>query len=219
MPTALDHLVIGASTLQQGVDYVRDVMAIDMPFGGIHHSMGTHNHLVQLGGEVFLEIIAINPDGEAPALPRWYGLDDPLVRRQLQHQPTLLTWVVNTDDLHSLVGRASVPAGTPQRVERDHLSWYFAVPEDGRLLATGMLPYMIQWQTSRHPSHDMAALGCTLQSLQIHHPQPSWLAASLQAVDADAHVEIVPLPDGQDAKLVAWIDTPAGLCKLESAVS
>ena len=68
MPSALDHLVIGATTLQQGVDYVHDTLGIDMPFGGIHHSMGTHNHLVRLGGEVFMEIIAINPQGSPPAL-------------------------------------------------------------------------------------------------------------------------------------------------------
>ena len=217
MPTALDHLVIGATTLQQGVDYVREVMGIDMPFGGIHHSMGTHNHLVRLGGEVFLEIIAINPEGKPPACPRWYGLDDPLVRQQIAREPTLLTWVINTDNLHDLVSHATVPAGTPEQVVRDHLSWYFAIPEDGRLLAAGMLPYMIQWQTSHHPSHDMAERDCKLQRLEIHHPMADWLTQSLRAIEADSHVEVVPLAADGTAKLVAIIETPNGIYRLESA--
>ncbi len=217
MPTALDHLVIGATTLQQGVDYVHDTLGIDMPFGGIHHSMGTHNHLVRLGGEVFLEIIAINPQGSPPASPRWYGLDDPLVRQQIAREPTLLTWVINTDHLHDLIGKATVPSGTPQQVVRDNLSWYFAIPEDGRLLGAGMLPYLIQWQTPHHPSRDMAERQCQLQRLEVHHPMPQWLTQSLQAIDADSHVEVVPLAADGTAKLVAIIETPKGVCRLESA--
>jgi len=56
----LDHLVIAASSLEQGVDYVRKMLGVDIPFGGVHSAMGTHNHLMQLGNSVFLEVIAIN---------------------------------------------------------------------------------------------------------------------------------------------------------------
>ena len=33
MPTRLDHLVIGAGSLEQGVDYVGDLLGVDMPYG------------------------------------------------------------------------------------------------------------------------------------------------------------------------------------------
>jgi len=81
MGTRIDHLVIGADNLEQGISFVRERLGIDIPYGGVHPQMGTHNHLVQLGNDIFLEVIAINPDMEPPNAPRWFGLDDPFIRR------------------------------------------------------------------------------------------------------------------------------------------
>ncbi len=66
MKTKLDHLVVAAKGLRQGVEYIRKELGVDMPFGGEHPKIGTHNHLIQLGDDVFLEVIAINPDLPAP---------------------------------------------------------------------------------------------------------------------------------------------------------
>lgn len=97
MQTRIDHLVIGAADLIQGVQYVKECLGVDMPCGGAHEKMGTHNHLMRLGGDIFLEVIAVNPDDDPPENLRWYGLDDPYIRRQIQSQPIFLTWVVNTE--------------------------------------------------------------------------------------------------------------------------
>ena len=40
MQTQIDHLVIGARTLTEGVNYVKDLLGVDMPFGGVHPKMG-----------------------------------------------------------------------------------------------------------------------------------------------------------------------------------
>ncbi|MEE8364674.1 MAG: VOC family protein [Gammaproteobacteria bacterium] len=42
-------MVIAADSLEQGVDYVRSTLGVDIPRGGVHQTMGTHNHLMQLG--------------------------------------------------------------------------------------------------------------------------------------------------------------------------
>jgi hypothetical protein len=94
MQTQIDHLVVGAANLAQGVSYVKECLGVDIPYGGVHETMGTHNHLMQIGNNSFLEVIAINPAGDPVEHPRWYGLDDPFVRQQILVQPTLLTWVV-----------------------------------------------------------------------------------------------------------------------------
>jgi ribosomal 30S subunit maturation factor RimM len=73
MQTRIDHLAIGASSLAQGVAYIKDLLGLDIPFGGVHSKMGTHNHLMQLGAHMFLEVIAINVDSEPPQKPRWFG--------------------------------------------------------------------------------------------------------------------------------------------------
>ena len=92
----IDHVVVAAIDLEQGVRYVREQLGVDIPFGGEHPLMGTHNHLMQLGDAVFLEVIAVNPLGEQPVQPRWYGLDDPYVRARIAEEPALVGWVVNT---------------------------------------------------------------------------------------------------------------------------
>ena len=70
MDTKIDHLVIGAESLIQGVEYVKSCLGVEMPFGGVHVKMGTHNHLMRLGDGIFLEIIAINPEIDPPNRPR-----------------------------------------------------------------------------------------------------------------------------------------------------
>lgn len=211
MRNAIDHLVIGASSLEQGVQYVRETLGVEIPFGGVHKTMGTHNHLMRLGGEVFLEVIAVNLQGEAALQPRWYGLDDPYVQAQIARQPALLTWVVNTSNLPALLRSVDMDFGVSTAVSRGALSWLFGLPRDGRLLAAGMLPYLIEWKTDAHPSHKMAELGCTLESLEINHPNPDWLSGQLKSVAADGLVAVADAGHLSRPALRARINTPSGI--------
>jgi len=217
MKPRLDHIVIGAHTLAQGVAYVKEILGVEMPFAGVHPQMGTHNHLMQLGRDVFLEVIAINPESDITAGPRWYGLDDPFVRRRIERQPTLLTWVVNTTDIHDLLQRAAIAFGKPQRIHRGALSWDFGVTDDGRMIAGGLLPYVIQWHTGFHPASKMADLGCRLQALEIYHPLPQWIEAVLASIDAADLVTIHSLPKDATPCLIAHLETPRGIIRLKSS--
>lgn len=216
MKTRIDHLVIGSATLSQGVEYVRDTLGVDMPFGGVHEKMGTHNHLMQLGDSVFLEIISINPDIEPPGRPRWFALDEAMIRRQVEKEPTLLTWVVNTDNLSGLQSRSNYSIGKIERIQRGDLSWYFGLPRDGRLLAGGMLPYAIEWLTDTHPSANMADLGCRLDGLEIHHPYAEWLDVALESIGAADLVRLMALPRDDTPYIKAYISTPRGIKELFS---
>lgn len=216
MKVALDHLVIGAKTLQQGVEYVKTYLGVDIPKGGNHPTMGTHNHLMSLGNGCFLEVIAIDPLGAPPQKPRWYGLNDPFVQAKIEKQPQLLTWVVNTTDIHTFQTKSSVSFGSPEPVSRGNLHWHFGVPDDGRLLAGGMVPYVIQWHTTPHPSTNMQDMGCSLQKLQIYHPQPDWIASILTAIEVNHLVEIHSLSTEKTPYLVAHIQTPSGIKTLHS---
>ena len=80
----LDHIVVAAESLQQGVDYLRATLGVELPKGGFHQTMATHNHLMQLGDDAYLELIAIDPDTAAPAHPRWFALDQASMRARLQ---------------------------------------------------------------------------------------------------------------------------------------
>jgi Glyoxalase-like domain len=180
--------------------------------------MGTHNHLMQLGDEVFLEIIAVNPDASAPSRPRWYALDDPFVKAHLAKQPQLLTWVINTRDITALQKRSLVPLGAIEPMRRGTLEWLITISADGSLPGAGLLPSLIQWHTDNHPASRMPNLNCSLLQLEIYHPQVDWLRAVLTAVDAEKHVKIYSLLPNRAAYLVAHIQTPLGVRHLTSQI-
>lgn len=216
MCTNLDHLVIAAETLEQGVNYIRTELGVEIPKGGFHKTMGTYNHLMQLGDDTYLEVIAIDPDATVPDRPRWFGLDDALMRASLRQQPRLITWVMNTTEIDKLNQASTFSIGTSTALSRDNLRWQIALTGDGRLLANGLLPYIIQWQSKPHPSQAMADLGCRLQSLEIHHNRADWLHSMLKSIGADHLVQIHPLPDSESAYMSAGIETPSGIKVLTS---
>ena len=215
--TKIDHLVVGAANLSAGVEYVNGLLGVDMPYGGEHEKMGTHNHLMQLGSRLFLEVIAINPQALKPDRCRWYGLDDPEIQLEIKNQPRLLTWVVNTKDISALIRSKLFDFGKPELISRSHLSWYFGLPDDGRLFEGGTLPYIIQWNTNQHPAVKMANLKCKFKSLDIYHPDTEWLGEVLTSIGA---LELVNLyQTAKPAHFIANIETPQGLKQLSSLLA
>ena len=90
----LDHITVISPTLAEGVSHVRHCLGIDVPFGTRHHYMGTHNHRLQLGDNVYLEIVACDPEGAEPGRARWFGLDSPAkVRSDWDSGRRLRGWV------------------------------------------------------------------------------------------------------------------------------
>ncbi|KAB0656671.1 VOC family protein, partial [Burkholderia territorii] len=85
----LDHLVIAARTLDEGVRHVAASLGIEPAGGGRHPLMRTHNALFGAWGGLYLEVIAIDPDasatgdGAAPPRARLFGLDDPAMQARL----------------------------------------------------------------------------------------------------------------------------------------
>ena len=219
MNPAIDHIVIGAASLKQGVDYVRRTLGVDIPFGGVHQTMGTHNHLMQLGEGLFLEVIAPNPDLPSPDTPRWYGMDDPHLRCQLENQPMLLTWVINTNNITALLAQADFSFGTIESISRGELNWLFGLPDDGRLLAGGMLPYVMQWNTKTHPAQNMFHAGCELKEIAIYHSHPDWVRSVLSSIGAEKLVNIYPADRDTLSFLEVKIKTPSGLKSLRSHVA
>jgi hypothetical protein len=150
-----------------------------------------------------------------PRQPRWFDLDQGLMRASIGERPRLVTWVMNTPDIGGLAATAGFDIGTPTALSRDGLEWEIALTDDGRLLADGLLPYCIQWHSSPHPSRAMADLGCRLQKLVLHHNRPEWLAARLESLGASHLVEIEEIPDFESPRLSAILQTPKGLVTLE----
>ena len=205
MRTALDHLVIACSDLDQGTDWLRARLGVESEPGGRHASMGTHNRLLRLGPRAYMELIALDPDAEPPPHPRWFGLDEREVRARSTREPFLLTWVAATDDVQEAVAR--IPElGDVSELSWDALRWRIALPEGGSLLHDGVMPALIQWLGGTHPCDRLEDRGCELQSLALQHPSATEIAVALQMIGFDGWdaLEVGP------KRLAAVIRGPSG---------
>src|SRR5687768_5121509 len=106
MNARIDHLVVAADSLEQGVAWCEGTLGVQPAGGGKHPLMGTHNRLLAISSERFadcyLEIIAIDPAAAAPARARWFGLDDPALREALRERPRLVHAVARTQMIEML---------------------------------------------------------------------------------------------------------------------
>lgn len=218
-PAKFDHIVVGAADLDQGVAWAKSALGVDVPRGGVHVKMSTHNCVMSLGGDCYFEIIAIDPDAPPIDRGRWFGLDDPVIRRALQAEPRLLTWAINTDDIHGAFGRLadsdfSVPI-TIEAMTRDALSWEVGFAENGDLIENGLFPLTIQWHVDTHPSRGMRSLGCALHNIEIVTTDIARLRDYLHAMGALRLLEHVR--EGESDELIATLRTPVGVKRLSSA--
>jgi hypothetical protein len=209
--TTVDHLVIAAETLAQGIDYCEVLLGIRIPKGGSHPRMGTHNHLLYLGGLQYLEIIAIDPSATKPQRSRWFGLDTLKLQERVHTAPFLATFVARIDNIASITA-AYPDLGAVHQMHRDALHWEITIPDDGNLLENGAMPSLIQWPDGINPTAAMPDFGFRLNRLEIHHPQPDLLAQQWKKIglQQDAALLILPCDSIEEPHLVARIATPAG---------
>lgn len=199
--TEFDHLVVIAPDLASGLDHVAAQIGLRLPPGGAHPLMGAHNHLVRLGADTFLEVIAPDPAAPAPGRPRWFTLDHPPARPRLAH------WVVRTDDLAALHPRLPAACGPAIPVTRGAVHWRLTVPEDGSLPDGGSFPSVIEWGTRPLPPRAMPGEGLDLRRLVLGHPEPAGLSARLDPLVRDPRLSV---ERADSPRLAALIDTPQG---------
>lgn len=197
----LDHLALLARTLEEGVAYINDALGIDIPKGGQHPDMGTHNHLMALGPDTYIEVITIDPAAGHPGRPRWFGLDD------FDGEPCLGTWIAGTPDIEASKAASPVDVGSVLHLSRGTLSWKISVADDGSLPLGGAFPSLIEWPAGgTHPASRMTDLGCRLTNLQVQSPDAFLIADYLDGALDDDKIHIVQGPH----KISAVFDTPNG---------
>ncbi len=208
-PCHLDHIVMAARTVTEGVEYFREISGIEIPEGGFHPMMGTHNHLMQIGNNTFFEIIAVDPAAESPVRPRWYALDDSMMQNSLI-TPRLITWVVSTEKMPQILKRVNYETGPGLVVTRGNLNWLLTIPEDGAMPNGGLLPSIIQWRDPGSPYSLMPDLNCKLLKLSIYHPYPDWYRYRLDSIDALHLIELVPVKNNTPGYIEITLETPTG---------
>lgn len=196
----LDHLVISCTDLDSGAAALEAALGLPLEGGGLHPDMGTHNRLLSLGPDAYLELIAINPEAAPIGRPRWFNLDN------FDGAPRLTNWVCNASDLEGALAAAPEGLGVPTPLTRGDLRWTFAIPANGRLPFDECFPALISWTGAAHPTQRLADKGVRLQRLTLSHPDAAGLQAALTRLIADPRLEIrTGAP-----KLECLLSTPKG---------
>jgi len=232
MKSQIDHLVILAQTLDQGVAWCEATLGVTPGPGGDHPQFGTHNRLIKIATPKFplayLEIIAINPEAKSPdgtRARRWFDMDDATLQTAVAVAPQLVNFVAQTDELQA--GRTALKAlgidrgpalQTSRHSRKGLLQWQITVRDDGQRLFDGALPSLIQWGKPAeaeplrlHPRNSLPRSGVALQSVAVSHPTAAKLLAAYEAIGLAG----VTVTDGP-ANISVTLNTPKGPVTLQS---
>lgn len=207
MYNKIDHFAIATSSLSDGVAAMKDRLGVEIPAGGKHAAMSTHNCVMQAGNESFFELLAIDPDAPDPGRVRWFTMDDPATQARIKDRPRALCWVVNTDDLDGVIAASPINLGEVVTFTRGDRSWRLTVPSDGHLPEGGLMPAFIEWSPGPHPSTGQQDLGVRLNAISLQHPDPDYMRDLLRAVQAD---HLAQVEHGPDRALSFDFTTPHG---------
>ncbi len=199
----IDHLVIAATTLEQGLLWTEQKLGTKLQTGGKHPQFGTHNALLNLGQSSYLEVISIDPDAPNPNRARWFELD------HFIGEPRLIHWVARTQDLEARV-KDYPDLGQIISASRGDLRWQITVPIDGHFNFSGLIPTLITWG-GIHPTSRLENNDCHLLHLVGHHPQPENVKTLLEKLELSTLLEVDYAPK---PSLKAVIQTPLGIVEL-----
>ena len=220
---AIDHIVYTCARLEDGIDAIERLTGVRAVVGGRHLGIGTHNALLSLGEEAYLEIIAPDPSQPEPEQPRPFQLDDPTRHGRIVAFALHPTKKASIELLAASMRLEGEPPGAIRAMSRDkpdgtRLSWLLTPLSR----ASGPRPWLIDWGSTAHPAATSPP-GCLLAGLTcIGHE-----ADRMEAVLGKLGLQPLPARDSfgttpvcfaphHDALgfLVADLDTPNGRVRL-----
>ena len=206
VPPLLDHILLGCSDLDSGIDFVARRTGVRAAFGGVHPGRGTRNALLALGERRYLEVIA--PDPKQDHI-------ESFAQKQVEHlkqlaSPHLIGWAAHPGDLEKFAARLRETniafdgprPGSRQRPDGKLLKWKTLNLKDDK---DGLLPFFIEWSAdSLHPSAD-APKGCSLMNFSAATPENEELSRAALLLQLD-----LPIVGSSKAALQATMVGPKG---------
>lgn len=198
----IDHIIIGAPDLEEGMEWVLQHIGVRPQRGGRHLQQGTHNALLGLGPGCYLEVIAPDPESDVQG-PLWMELHK-------VDRPRLIWWAARVSDLAAYqehaqlqgIGLGDLRDGQRSLPDGGLLQWQMSDPY--RYDWNGLMPFFIEWKSRQHPA-DSLDHGCRLLSLEGRHPQSEQIGGILRSLQLD-----VPVAPADTPALMCRIATPRG---------
>lgn len=203
MKSEFDHFLWGVPDLDDGVARFAEMTGVQPTIGGSHPGEGTRNALASLGADVYLEIIA--PDPEQP-LAGTLGQE-----LQSLAAPALMTMALRAPDLaevgaiYSAHGIATEWHDMGRRtLTGETLSWSLCEPEYELRPMDPRRPFYIDWKDTVHPS-GTTPTGCRFKSIAFGGPD----AANTQKLWLELGVP-ANFEEAGRYRVVLLVDTPKG---------
>jgi len=146
----LDHIVFGASTLEEGTEFIENILQAKLSDIGYHKDMGTHNRVIRISDKVYLEVIAINPKMSNSKNRKWFNLDKSGLQSKLKKSPQIIGYVIESNDIN--ITKYYDPFFDASRAKH---RWQFAMPTnkhnilDDEIIETGIIPSLISWKSEK----------------------------------------------------------------------
>ena len=208
MKLTLDHFMYAASDLDALRKQFLVLTGVNADRGGVHPGLGTRNALASLGKDVYIELIAPDPEQNVP--DSWGAL----FRNFSQAQ--IFTYVVKCSEIElcqerltSLGFKTELISASRKTPSGQVIRWRLLLPEANRF--TTYFPIFIDWLDSKHPAETVVT-GCELVAFEIGHPEAAELSRIFAALAVEVAVVHADRPYFQ-ARLL----TPQGLVVLNSA--
>ena len=188
----VDHIILSIDSLERGIDLLERETGVRPVYGGAHPGRGTHNALLSLGGNQYIELLSRNPN-DTSELGRQFA------SRLKEHYgkfkvPTPTGWAMRVTDADAERARliaigfkaSDVRPGSRAKPDGQTLSWKTFDP-----WGTGdeLLPFAIEWGAgSTHPSLASPA-GCRLADFGMTARSPESVGALFRMAGYPMKVE------------------------------
>ena len=162
----LDHIVFGSYTLEEGTVFVENMLQAKLSDIGYHKDMGTHNRVIRISENVYLEVVAIDPKRKNLKNRKWFNLDNSNLQSKLKKSPQIIGYVIENNDRN--INKYYDPFF---EASRDRYKWKFAMPTfnnilDSEIIETGIIPSLISWKSEK-PIYQMKKNQFELISFEI----------------------------------------------------
>jgi len=205
--TRVDHIVYAFRNLDEGIKHVQSLTGAIPIKGGEHLEFGTHNALLSIGSNCYLELIAPDYNNSFRG-KRWMSVD------QIS-RPTITRWSINSNDINSdaeKLGSIQTDLGeiiNGQRSLSDNttLKWKMTRPSSNKTIGT--LPFLLDWSQSNFHPCDKLEKKCKLISVKIKTQNHK----SLKSILGSTANKIQIITSNTD-EINLTLDTPNGIVNL-----
>lgn len=208
MNECIDHIVYAVPDLLSGKNRIASILGVEVYYGGKHEHHGTHNALVRIGEEIYLEIISSDPDNVKVVSPRWMGVDI------LNNTARISRWAMKSEiskEKISTLKNYKQDLGVSSRGSRlkpdgTLLEWELTLPAPNPIVEP--CPFLIDWPDGVHPTN-VIPMECELQAFKIYTTHYQLISSLLINLEAD----VLVVPSSVD-KIELTIRCPNGLITL-----